>query len=321
MKPSHDVQKEMRAFAFAGDRFRLNRCLAPGMICDVPAIRAHSVQNSRVLDLLARDHHVKALTRRIEGAGPVLSFDDVGRNHATTFEGFCAQHDREIFQPIDQRPITRPDTQQLFLLAYRAVARELHAAMEGAIKIQSGYQKRVGLGLDPPGVPSAAGMFAVEQMILAHQTFVYKGELDDAYGASQFDRLSHDTIELEHARPALAVSSFFSIAGIQNAAGEAIRTSLNVVPVNTKTSLVIFTYLREEASLARAGLHTVLASSGPYQRYLVSKLVLNSCENFVVAPDHFDTWSDDKRAAIVAYFTRTLLSNDLSFDDERLYLF
>jgi hypothetical protein len=234
------------------------------MDCEAPAIRAHSVQNSRVLDLLARDNHVKALTRRIEGMTPVLGFGDVGRNLASTFEGFCAQHDREIFQPIDKRPLIQTDEQQLFLLAYRAVARELHSSMEGAIKIQSGYQKRLELGLDPRGVPSDAGMFAIERMILAHQTFIYKAELDDAHNASQFDRVSHDIIELEHDRPALAVCSFLSLEGVQNAAGEAIRTSLNVVPVSTKTTLVVFTYLREEASLARASL--------PYRAQLANEI-------------------------------------------------
>jgi hypothetical protein len=48
---------------------------------------------------------------------------------------------------------------------------------------------------------------------------------------------------------------------------------------------------------------------------------LNSSENFVIAPEHYDSWSDEKRAAILQYFTHTLWSDDLSVDDERLYLF
>jgi hypothetical protein len=316
-----DVAKQMRTFAFTGDRFRLNRCLAPGMICAEKAIRAHSVQNSRALELLAREHHVKGITKRVDGLRPVLAFGDVGRNHATTFEGFCAQHDREMFQPIDQRPISGSDGEQLFLLAYRAVARELHTAMEAMIKIQSMYQKRVEVGLDPKGVPSDAGLFAVDRMSLAYETHVYKLEFDDAYLAKQFDRVIHDVVELEHDRPTIGVCSLFRIDGVQSREGEPIWTSLNIVPLTTKASLAVFTYLKEGAPFARAGLNAIINSSGPYQRYLLSKLILNSCENFVVAPDHFDTWSEQKRAAILGYFTDTLWSNDLAVEDEQLYLF
>lgn len=189
------------------------------------------------------------------------------------------------------------------------------------IKIQSMYQKRVEVGLDPKGVPSEAGLFAVDRMRFAHETCLYKAEFDDAYLAKRLDRVNHDVIELKHDRPAIAVCSLFRIDGILSSEGEQIWTSLNVLPVSAKASLVVFTHSREHASFARAGLDEVLTSSGPYQRYLLSKLVLNSCENFVVAPDHFDTWSDQKRAAIRGYFADTLLSNDLSAEDERLFLF
>lgn len=72
------------------------------MTCEAQAIRSHSVQNSRVLDLLVRDGHVKALGKRIDKmTGPVIQFEDVGRNEATTFTGFCAEHDAKIFAAIE----------------------------------------------------------------------------------------------------------------------------------------------------------------------------------------------------------------------------
>jgi hypothetical protein len=73
------------------------------MTCESSAIRAHSIQNSQTLDLLVRNNHVKTLTKRIDKEkGPEISFGDVGRNQATTFEGFCSRHDAEIFAPIDR---------------------------------------------------------------------------------------------------------------------------------------------------------------------------------------------------------------------------
>jgi len=89
--------KALAAF-FKYQNCSLDRCLFPGMACKAQAIRSHSVQNSRVLDLLVRDGHVKALGKRIDNkAGPVIRFEDVGRNEATTFTGFCAKHDAAAF--------------------------------------------------------------------------------------------------------------------------------------------------------------------------------------------------------------------------------
>jgi hypothetical protein len=61
-----DSAKELRSSFFKRDKLRWNRCLAPGMGCPAAAIRAHSLQNSQVLDLLARDGHVKAIVKRID---------------------------------------------------------------------------------------------------------------------------------------------------------------------------------------------------------------------------------------------------------------
>src|SRR5580658_6448922 len=132
----------------------INRCLEPSESCTNPAIRAHSVQNAAVMDLLHRAGHVKALTHdRHNAESFALIWRDVGRNLATTFEGFCSTHDSSLFAPIDTSPLDLSDREQLFLYAYRAVARELLTSMEAAVKIQSMYQQRVEAGIDKGNEP------------------------------------------------------------------------------------------------------------------------------------------------------------------------
>src|SRR5207248_1329147 len=128
--------------------------------------------------------------------------------------------------------------------------------------LQRGYQKRVELGVDLRGVPSDAGLFATQRMIVAHETFVWKSELDEAYVAKDLSRVRHDVVEIPHARPPIAVCSFFEIDGVRTPDGESVRTSLNVVPVSADLSLAAFTYLRDDAPLARGGLDAVLSASG-----------------------------------------------------------
>jgi hypothetical protein len=187
-----DAKQELLSHFFKQSGWQLNRCLAPGMTCTAEAIRAHSIQNSQVLHLLARDGHVKALTKKIDGnSGPVISFDDVGRNRATTFAGFCSEHDSNIFKALDLNPFNPANPEHLFLIAYRAVARELHAQMDGAAKIQGSYQKRVELGIDSGDGPTPAGMVAVEHMMRSYLTYVYKCSLDEALVSQNYAALSH----------------------------------------------------------------------------------------------------------------------------------
>ena len=128
----NDIEKKMLAYAFDADKWKFKKCLEPYMQCNGSIIRAHTVQNSKVLDLLVRDGHVVSFKHWYEkDRGPIIDYGLVGRKEATTFTGLCDEHDNEVFRPIDTNDINAENQQHLFLLAYRAVLRELHATMEG----------------------------------------------------------------------------------------------------------------------------------------------------------------------------------------------
>src|SRR2546422_5934076 len=151
-------RKKLLNQLFKIDSWQYSKCLAdPGTPCPLPAIRAHSVQNARSLDLLARDGHVVALTRRLDATkGPVIEFGEVGRNLATTFAGLCAHHDQTIFAPLDRLAFDPTNQEHLFLAGYRAVIREFYATCAAASKVQTAYLERVAAGGRPPGAASPA---------------------------------------------------------------------------------------------------------------------------------------------------------------------
>ena len=68
-------------------------------------------------------------------------------------------------------------------------------------------------------------------------------------------------------------------------------------------------------------LGALLSSESHYQKYLLSKLIINNCENFVVSPAYLDKWSPEKKAAVTEYFTSTLFTGDLERENQNLYLF
>jgi hypothetical protein len=314
-------KKELLSYFFERDKWRFKRCLAPGMSCLSTAIRSHSLQNSRVLDLLVRDGHLKALTRRIDKkTGPVIFFHDVGRNQATTLTGFCSEHDSDIFKPIDNDAFQPTDSEHLFLVAYRAVAMELHALLEATSRIQSTYLKRVELRLDSGYEPSPAGMLAVEHMTKAYLTHLYKDHFDRAMLSKQYGGVLHNVIKICHEEATVAVCSLSSLDGLSRN-DDWVRFALNVLPLSQNESIVAFSYLPEDAALVRAALSLILESNGFYQKHLLSRLILNNCENFVVSPEYFDRWSPEKKKAVTDYFVKTLFQGNLEVESEHLYLF
>ena len=290
------------------------------MSCANQAIRAHSVQNSRVLDLLARDGHVKALSLKASKDNIEIVMEDVGRNKATTFEGFCSEHDSEIFRPIEENPIDISDERHLFLLAYRATVRELHVLMDAAIKIQATYGKRIELGLDTGNEPEPAGMFAINHILRAHSTYLYKDYLDRALQSQRYSDLLHRVITIHHKIPTIAVCSLYSIDNVQRD-GDWVRVALNVFPISETASAVVFSCAPNDSELVSASLDRICNSEGHYQGYLVSRLILNNCENFVISPAYYDQWTAEKQKDVLSYFTKTLHVGDLDVENQHFYLF
>lgn len=289
---------------------RFGKCLEPHMACGEEAIRAHSIQNSGVIDLLATDNHVRVIRPKFSSAGPELDFELIGRNKAATFTGLCNKHDTQLFLPLDTRALDTTNREQLFLLAYRSVTRELHAVMEGASKIQSTYQSRVERGIDPKDEISPAGAVATQHLLIAFFTYQYRAEhFDKPLLEARFDEIEHDIIMLNNQPPVLAVSSLFSLDEVE-VGDDVARVVLNVMPMSQQKTAVIFSYTRADHKPARAYFDRVFTAQGEYQKFELSRLILGRMENFLISPRHFDTWSSEKIEHIKKAFAGTMFNRD-----------
>ena len=170
MKPKPEELAEF----FRTRKIEFGRCLELTMQCGQPAIRAHSIQNRQTIALPEQDHHVLAWQPRFFQAGPDIALRRIGRNDASTFAGFCNQHDTELFRPLDTKPFDGADRDQLFLLDYRGITCELHSIMTSVVQLQSLYTARVERGADSPDSSSPARQKAVEQMLLSWATWRYR---------------------------------------------------------------------------------------------------------------------------------------------------
>jgi len=157
-------------------------------------------------------------------------------------------------------------------------------------------------------------------MILAYETYMYKTAFDESYLCSDFARVLHDVIDIPTPQPTVAACALFSVHGIERN-GDWVRACLNILPLSTTKSVAVFSYLAEDAPLARQVLGRILLSQGEHQKYELSRRLLNSCENFVLAPAYFDTWTPRKKDVVREYFVRTILQEDLAYEDPDLFLF
>ncbi len=93
--------------------------------CSGEAIGSHSIQNSAIIEPLSRDGHVYILKASL--GDKILKLKYEGRNRASTFSGFCAFHDNQIFREIDFVSGNIPDSfedRQKVLFFLRAISLE-----------------------------------------------------------------------------------------------------------------------------------------------------------------------------------------------------
>ena len=109
-------------------------CLHEDDQCSGGIIRAHSIQNNKILSKLAVDGHVYT----IEFSPDSFAGSDLirsGRNVATTTPCFCNHHDNVLFRPIERKDYSGTDEQN-FLYCYRAFAKEYY----NRLQLQNNYR-------------------------------------------------------------------------------------------------------------------------------------------------------------------------------------
>lgn len=107
---------------------RISHCLHPeSESCSGKIVRAHAIQNNRILNKLA----VNGMLKTMDGESHLMfqDIDTKGRKQATTFKGFCSFHDKITFQPIEDFEF-KESAEQLFLYTYRALAWSFHKKLE-----------------------------------------------------------------------------------------------------------------------------------------------------------------------------------------------
>jgi hypothetical protein len=282
------------------------KCLPPSMDCDEEPIRAHSIQNARVLDLIQTEGHVLMPRYKLANGEPKMEFAKVGRNEASTFTGLCSKHDTELFKAIDTEPLDVDSCEHLRQLAYRIPDAGNASELENserlwAIHEQICKEKQA----DPNEVASQASILSLGFMKKAHEVFRYRVKhFDKRAEEGKTPDLRHLIIEMDNQRPVLATSSLFSTGFTEE--GDIIGPTLNIVPLNATQSVAVISYPAEQESSVKASQAKVFDADENTLKYELAKLVIQRVENFTLSPAHYNSWSNDKRARVLREFEACL---------------
>lgn len=155
--------------------YGVRRCIVPEGLrdaCSGNIVRAHTVPKSGSLRHIARDGHVYAFVpsiKNISRSKGTLAPEPVGVNRASTFTGFCAHHDKQLFAPIEDKSIDF-NLEQVFLLGYRAMARELF--------LKEAQLEATGLLRDADRGHDLDDQVAIQQYVALHNIGVNTGVKD-----------------------------------------------------------------------------------------------------------------------------------------------
>ncbi len=315
------VDPKSKEFFFNTMKRRYNRCLEPALQCEKKSIRAHSIQRATALSLIAKEGHVHELKLSIKKDASVVELSTVGIGYASTFPGFCSEHDSEIFRPLDTKPFAIGDKEQLFLLAYRSVTRELHATLEGASRVQSSYLNLIEHGKVTGDVSSPVGMEALSHWLKAWRVWRYRYDhFEQNFAKGDFGNIRHIHFFIRDMLPVLAASSFFSAE--LKAWGEPFAAIIvNVVPLSAQETVVVFSFARSQGAKVVQYLRPITTSGGKKKLYELSYLLIDRAENFYLAPSMVETWSSEKISEIEHAFLQEFFGKGDPKRSSRLDLF
>ena len=320
---------KMKGSFFESMKIESTKCIEPTETCtETDLISSHSVQDSRILEELAQDQHViqivfdtscvskSTLSNRIE---PTCKYDSVSIHKATTFIGLCNKHDTEIFLPIDKEELDMENEKHVFLLTYRAVMKELTASKKGAVMNQSMLSSKIKLGESNDKNPIIESLISVNLFKRAYDCYQYKKLFDADYLSHTYNNIVSKYIIFDTA-PTFAVSAVFTPMELSTKEDGPENICINIFPYKGKM-YVLFSCRKEDECYMNLYIDDIMNANEAYQKYLISKLVLRNCENIAISPLYFETWSPEKKVAILDYFHKTMNSDLPDYENVNLYLF
>lgn len=280
--------------------------------CDKTPIQAHSISNKRLLLKLAENGHVMYFDKNTSDWGSLI---ETGRNRATTFNGFCDNHDK-VFGPIDSEDYVIGSEEHNYLFALRAAAREytIRKAMSHLLSAQiDDNDQDQEFSLDERGLKMAAFFQTGFNKGLNDQRAT-RGVFNSTALKGKFHVIESAVIVVDEELP-IAVSSTFNLelaydgSLINNLSPDnySVRMKpcfLTVFPQNGKTYCIVSYFRRDRRSYDF--LKSIDSLDGKEKRVVVSNLIVSYTENFTANPVYWESLKYNTKIKYSKIFANSL---------------
>ena len=305
-------------------------CLAPKghhQQCAGKIINAHTISKSSCLKAIARnslvyeflptlERHVKY---RLNNGYGVIEPELGGINKSSTFTGFCKTHDNLLFSPLENKEFIA-SREQVFLLAYRTLARELFGktAYMGIVPIlrqgdsgrspleQQSYQKN----LDYSMMGSDA---ALKDLIYQKQQF------DEMLIANDFSDIEGFVIKFKRIPSIMCSSAIFPECDFHGNAMQDfldLDKRLSVLYTNViatgDSGYVVFSWLKKDDVVCRKFIESLCKHDAHRITDAIVRLMFNFFENKFANPDWWESLPSQKRLLL-----NTIFHHSVSHETDR----
>lgn len=275
-------------------------------------IKAHTVSKSSGLsDIADNTNHVLGLKQNLvsfQKSKGKLRFERIGINKASTFRGFCAKHDKQLFSCFED--ISFIGTQgQCTALTYRSVAKEIYAK-ENALEV-AGFIKKMDQGkplIFQINIQEHNFFYQLGLEAAINELYIIKNDVDSELLSR--DNSSYNFLVIESSSPIPVVVSSV-INPTQDFNGKPIQdlSDLIVKPeylvFNAFSSagkgFVVFSWLKKAKIIDRFIQSLLSVDNSEMYSYLVN-FFFSSAENSFISPSWWEDLSDIQRSKIEELF-------------------
>lgn len=318
----HNPKAAAELIANFRKRFSTKICMAPMSDHEMPIVSAHTLSVESMLRKIAVDGHVYTFgqAKRIAKDTFPIEVQRKGIRDVSVFNGFCSKHDRELFACLETEPF-RFTRQQLFMLAYRATARECYLKRKQAESLPTAEEYAAIHGItDALRLSDEALIFRAASLRGAEEAEALKSSLDTLLVRQGWDRVVSHAILFPSTPTVLATAAFqpfFDMDGTQlqdfeDLEAEMSQIMLSLIPTETGGA-AIFSWLDTANAAPRRFFESVLR--GRDKTSAVLHAVLDNTENVAYAPIWYEQLTEDQQQYIFSRMINFELS--VSYSDKK----
>lgn len=273
-------------------------CMYENEMCNSEIIKAHSIQNNKILSKLAYGGHVYTVDFNQNKIGG-LDLKKRGKGEATIATCFCKYHDVELFKDIELVNYQYEDKQN-FLYAYRAFSKYYYDRIVGLEDTRSMFKIT-------PNMMMAIGLVdriqGLEKSVEENETI--KATFNSALDSGRYDEIQTITLTLNYevgfATAYMSPLSFDlegkQISNVWSLTERMKNIYVSIFPENGKTFILI-SWLKQDSCIEldrfRDQFYNLRNDSEALLRTL-NNMVACQTDNIVFSKKLLDKWGEDKK--------------------------